>query len=146
MPYGFNNCNAKFGQIYRGVSEANMHKLARESGADGFAYQSSLRYGYVLTNVYNRSCQSPEKKSWPLFLKTIEYTKVPYGFNGCSAKFGPNVYDVTRKEVASLANQAGADGYAYHSSLKSGAVLTAPYDRTCQSPPNQSWPFYLTVE
>lgn len=146
MPYGMNNCKTTFGPLRTGVSEDDMVHEASANGADGFAYHSTLKYGRVLKKPYDRSCQSPANESWPLYLRTIKYVQVAYGFNRCKAVFGPNLHSVSEEHMARLANQAGADGFTYHPSLKYGAVLLKPYDRSCQSPTNQSWPLFLSVK
>jgi len=142
MPYGFNRCKVNFGPLQSGVTLAHMRNTAAKSGADGFTYHPTLLAGRVLRSPYDRACQSPANQSWPLYLSVV-YAEVPYGFNGCKVDFGPLQRNVNVADMIKLAAKAGADGFTYQSSLRYGNVLKKPYDRACQSPPNQSWPLYL---
>eukprot|EP00171_Calliarthron_tuberculosum_P014287 IDg14287t1 len=54
-----------------------------------------------------------------------KYTQMPYGFSGCKRSFGPLRSGISEKEMAALANAAGAYGYTYHPTLKCRMDSTA---------------------
>ena len=145
MSFGFNRCPTSFGPLRTGINEDQIAREANDNGADGYTYQSSLRYGRVLTKPYDRSCRSPASQSWPLFLKTITYELMQYGFNGCPIELSRTFRDVSREYIENMANEAGSDGYTYQPTLRYGAILTKPYDRQCRSPSSESWPLYLST-
>jgi len=68
MDFGYNNCDAQWGDLRRGISEAQMISLATQANAKGFTYHPSLRYGKLLIGNYPKKCQSPPNESWPLYL------------------------------------------------------------------------------
>ncbi|MBU6953311.1 ankyrin repeat domain-containing protein [Hahella sp. HN01] len=147
MEYGFNGCSISYGATQTNITEEGMIKLAREANADGFVYHPSLKRGAVLTEAYDRSCQSPANQSWPLYLKKlpqVQFQKMDYGFNGCPISYGSLKSNVSEGDMINMAREASADGFIFHPSLKRGAILTEPYDRSCQSPASQSWPLYLS--
>jgi len=82
----------------------------------------------------------------PFLQSSVTYQKMSYGFNGCPISYGAFHYDVSEADMVDVASEDSADGFIFHPMLSRGAVLTEPYDRSCQSPANESWPLYLTVQ
>ena len=70
MDFGYNGCDAQFGELKKGVSEADMVRFATAAGAKGFTYHPSLKYGKIMIGEYPQGCKSSANMSWPLFLKT----------------------------------------------------------------------------
>ena len=71
------------------------------------------------------------------------YKKMDFGFNNCSVQFGDVMRGVSEDDMIRLATEAGAEGFAYHPSLKYGSLIIGSYPAGCKSPANLSWPLYL---
>jgi hypothetical protein len=69
MDFGFNGCDAKFGEVLKGVTEEDMIERASAANANGFAFHPSLGYGTLLVGEYPKGCKSPSNMSWPLYLR-----------------------------------------------------------------------------
>ena len=75
--------------------------------------------------------------------KAASYKKMDFGFNNCSVQFGDVMRGVSEDDMIRLATEAGAEGFAYHPSLKYGSLMIGSYPAGCKSPTNLSWPLYL---
>lgn len=70
MTFGFNTCNASFGELHKNVTEDDMLKKASLVNSKGFSYHPTLKYGKVLIGDYPLDCKSPASESWPLYLRS----------------------------------------------------------------------------
>lgn len=73
----------------------------------------------------------------------MPYTRMNYGFNGCSVQWGAVQQNVSESDMEALANAANAGGFAFQPTLGYGTVMIGLYPAGCQSSPNLSWPLYL---
>ena len=83
-----------------------------------------------------------------------EVEKMNFGFNGCTQsgamiKEGSLIVGQELDYFMNIMKNENKDcryvGFTYHPTLKFGQFISK-YDRSCQSPSDQSWPLYLAAE
>ncbi|MFT7526297.1 MAG: hypothetical protein ACI9LY_001442 [Arenicella sp.] len=111
--FGFNACPVQFGELVENTSEAEMVEKAYAAGANGFTFQSQLKYGKLMIGDYPFPCESQANLSWPIYLKDASTILDP-------------------------AYQTAYDGLAYNPSGAHTASFTGAYTINEPGQPNQN--------